>query len=105
MGEMYDRLCSWRNLQLAHQKAARGKRGKAAVAAFEYNLADHLLELQYELVAQTYQPGPYDSFIIHEPKRWLISAANGATRPYPRYSTLRGGCGEPNWWGAECDSR
>jgi len=75
VGDMYDRICSWRNLQLAHQKAARGKRGKAAVAAFEYNLADHLLELQYELVAQTYQPGPYDSFIIHEPKRRLISAA------------------------------
>jgi RNA-directed DNA polymerase len=75
MGELYDQVCSWDNLRLAHQKAARGKRGKGAAAAFEYNLADNLLQLQDELVHKTYQPGPYDSFYIHDPKHRLISAA------------------------------
>jgi RNA-directed DNA polymerase len=75
MGEMYARICSWENLRLAHHKAARGKRGKRPAAAFEYNLADHLLELQHEMITQTYQPGDYYSFYIHEPKRRLISAA------------------------------
>jgi RNA-directed DNA polymerase len=72
---MYARIYSWDNLRLAHREAARGKRGKPAAASFEYNLADRLLELQHELTTRTYQPGPYHSFYIHEPKRRLISAA------------------------------
>ena len=43
---MCARIHGWENLRLAHRKAARGKRGKQAAAAFEYNLADRLLELQ-----------------------------------------------------------
>jgi RNA-directed DNA polymerase len=73
MGEMYARICSWENLRLAYQKAARGKRGKRAAAAFEYRLADNLLDLQRELQTQTYQPGAYHSFYIHDPKQRLIS--------------------------------
>jgi hypothetical protein len=45
------------------------------VAAFEYRLEDNLSQLQEELRTQSYQPGPYSSFYIHEPKRRLISAA------------------------------
>lgn len=72
---MFNQLCSWDNLLLAYRKAAKGKRGQPNVAAFELRLEDHLLDLQAELRAKTYQPGTYDSFYIHEPKRRLISAA------------------------------
>ena len=72
---MYTQLCSWDNLLLAYRKAAKGKRGHPNVAAFEYHLEDNLLALQRELREQTYQPGAYTSFYIHEPKRRLISAA------------------------------
>ena len=72
---MYETLTSWPNLLLASRKAAKGKRGHANVAAFEHHLEDHLLQLQLELQTQTYRPGPYTSFYIHEPKRRLISAA------------------------------
>ena len=75
MGAMFKEICSWQNLRIAYRKAARGKRGRQAAADFEYNLADHLLELQDDLVNRTYQPGAYHSFIIHDPKRRLISAA------------------------------
>jgi retron-type reverse transcriptase len=75
MAQQYQHLCSWENLRLAYQKAAKGKRGKAAAAAFEYYLADNLLALQEELVSKTYQPGAYYSFHIHDPKKRLISAA------------------------------
>jgi len=75
MGAMFKKICSWLNLRIAYRKAARGKRGRQAAADFEYNLADHLLELQDDLVNQTYRPGAYHSFIIHDPKRRLISAA------------------------------
>ncbi len=36
---------------------------------------DNLVRLQDELAAGTYRPGPYASFLIHEPKQRLISAA------------------------------
>lgn len=72
---MYDQLAAWDNLLLAYRKAAKGKRGHGAVAAFEYRLEENLLALQRDLQDQSYRPGPYTSFFIHEPKRRLISAA------------------------------
>ncbi|MCB9108832.1 MAG: group II intron reverse transcriptase domain-containing protein [Anaerolineales bacterium] len=72
---MYTKLTQWDNLLLAYRKAAKGKRGQPNVAAFEHRLEDNLLLLQTELADQTYRPGPYTSFTIHEPKRRLISAA------------------------------
>lgn len=75
MTDLYEYLYSWENLREAHRKAARGKRGKSPAASFELRLADNLLELEQELRAQTYRPGAYHSFYIHEPKRRLISAA------------------------------
>lgn len=68
-------ICTWDNLRLAYQNASRGKRGRNATAEFESLLADNLLEVQQQLVEKTYQPGNYNSFYIHEPKKRLISAA------------------------------
>jgi len=75
MTEAYTRVCAWENLLDAHRKAARGKRGRSPAATFEHRLADHLLELKDELERQTYRPGGYVHFHIHEPKRRKISAA------------------------------
>lgn len=72
---MYQQLCSWDNLLRAYRKASIGKRGHPSVAAFEYCLEDNLLQLQQELREQSYRPGAYTSFYIHDPKRRLISAA------------------------------
>lgn len=72
---MWQELISWDNLWLAFRKAAKGKRGRAAAAGFEHQVADRLLALQAELRAHTYRPGAYRHFIIHEPKRRKISAA------------------------------
>jgi RNA-directed DNA polymerase len=75
MSSMVASIIAWDNLWLAYRKAARGKRGAASAARFEYQVADHLTELQAELAAKTYRPGPYTHFTIHEPKRRKISAA------------------------------
>ena len=71
----YADIHSWENLYTAYRKAAKGKRGRAAAAFFEFRLEDNLIQLQDELATETYQPGPYVNFTIHEPKRRLISAA------------------------------
>lgn len=72
---LYSRVCAPDNIWRAYQQAARGKRMQPTVAAFEYDLEAHLLNLEEELRAQTYTSGGYYNFIIGVPKRRLISAA------------------------------
>ncbi len=71
----YPKICTWETLEMAYRKARKGKRGTLPVADFEYNWEGELLRLQEELATKTYQPGPYHSFYVHEPKKRLISAA------------------------------
>ena len=68
-------IYDWTLLYNAYRRAATGKRGKAAAAQFEHDLEHNLFRLQRGLKARTYQPGRYNSFYVHEPKRRLISAA------------------------------
>jgi RNA-directed DNA polymerase len=75
MMSLYAQIITWNNLHLAYRKAAKGKRGQGPAARFEYKLEDNLTSLHQELLDKTYQPGPYNNFYIHEPKRRLISAA------------------------------
>lgn len=72
---MFDVLASWENLYVAYRRAISGKRSRPSAAAFEYAVEEQLLDLQHELQCKTYLPGAYTSFLIHEPKRRLISAA------------------------------
>lgn len=73
--QLYPQICSFENLYAAYRAARQGKRGVEQVAAFEREQERELFQLQRELLAETYTPGPYHSFYIHEPKRRLISAA------------------------------
>ncbi len=45
------------------------------MAAFERDLDIELLALHTQMMSQTWEPGGYRSFTIHEPKRRKISAA------------------------------
>ena len=72
---LYPQIHSFENLYLAFRAARRGKRDRAAVASFEFDLEHNLLDLQAELRERSYQPGGYTNFYIHEPKRRLVSAA------------------------------
>lgn len=74
-GQLWGQLVSFRNLLRASKKASQNKRSWANVARFLFNLENELCELQDELIALRYQPGPYREFEIFEPKRRLISAA------------------------------
>jgi retron-type reverse transcriptase len=73
--ETYSKIHNLLNLWQAFTKASKGRRSKPSVASFEYNLEAELIELRDELRNETYLPGNYDNFTVHEPKRRLISAA------------------------------
>jgi retron-type reverse transcriptase len=72
---LYAQITDFENILLAWRKARRDKRYTATAAAFEQNLDVELTTLQEELLEESYQPGVYRSFTIHEPKRRKISAA------------------------------
>lgn len=72
---LYPQLTSFENLYQAWRKAAKGKRKHPSVASFEMNLPDELIRLQRDLEQQTWQPSPYSSFHIRDPKKRLVSAA------------------------------
>jgi hypothetical protein len=72
---LFPELIRFDNLWQAYRKAAKGKRGKAPVAAFELDLEGNLLQLQSDLADRSYRPGDYHSFHIRDPKHRLVSAA------------------------------
>ncbi len=71
----YSQIYDLFNLWQAFGKASKGRRSHPSVAAFEYKLESELIQLRDELQNETYQPGGYRSFTVHEPKRRKISAA------------------------------
>lgn len=72
---LYPAISSFESLYLAWRKARMGKRYTPSAAAFERRLDENLLSLSRELANESWQPGGYRSFTVHEPKRRKISAA------------------------------
>jgi len=72
---LYPDICAFDRLYFAWRKARRSKRYTASAVAFEQDLDTELLALHGSLSDETYQPGSYVHFVVHEPKRRLISAA------------------------------
>ncbi len=74
-GSLWPRLICFPNLLQAARRAAAGKRQRPDVAQFLMNLETELFRLQRELADSSYQPGPYRTFPVTDPKPRLISAA------------------------------
>ena len=73
--DLWPGVVSWSNLVLAARKARRGKRSREVVQRFEFHQERELLRLQHELLSGEYQPGPFTTHWITQPKPRLISAA------------------------------
>jgi len=74
-GGLWEKVIAWENLRLAARKARRGKRDRASVQHFEFDLEKNLLALRLELAEGIYRPGPFSTHWINRPKARLISAA------------------------------
>lgn len=72
---LYPAICAFDQLFFAWKKARRGKRCTPSASSFERSLDAELLDLHRSLTNETYEPGSYVHFVVHEPKRRLISAA------------------------------
>ncbi len=73
---LYERLCSYENLELAWRKARKHKTQKHYVIEFEKNLKKNLLILKTELLLHSYRPKPLETFTIRDPKTRKISKSD-----------------------------
>ncbi|MBI9019062.1 MAG: RNA-dependent DNA polymerase [Phycisphaerae bacterium] len=74
-GKLWDKLISWDNLVLAARKSQRHKRDRVSVQNFNFDQEHQLLQLQRELIDQSYQPGQFRTHWIAKPKQRMISVA------------------------------
>jgi RNA-directed DNA polymerase len=74
-GGLWPVITDLEHLRESMRLAARGKRGRAPVADFLARADEELVKLQEELVAGEYQPEPYTSFKIRDPKPRMIRCA------------------------------
>ena len=75
-GNLFYPTVALSNLWLAAHKAWRGKKDKPRIAAFYFNVEEELLRLQQELITKNYTPQPFRTFMVFEPKRREIAAAD-----------------------------
>jgi retron-type reverse transcriptase len=70
---LYEKIYSLENLQLADSIARKGKSGKYDLAAFDENKEENILKLQQMLINKTYQTSEYTTFKVYEPKERIVS--------------------------------
>ena len=75
-GYLFERVCDFPALTTAAIEAARGKKKKARVAMFLQNLETEVIALEKEVREKNYQPRPYHTFIVYDPKVRMICAAD-----------------------------
>lgn len=68
IGNLYQRIISVENLQLADEKARKGKTNSYGVKQHDKNREQNLISLHESLRDGTFATSPYRTFIIHEPK-------------------------------------
>ncbi len=72
---LYEKVCSLKNLHLAFIKARKGKSKKKYVIDFQEDLMNNLNKLREELINKTYTPNKLKRFIIKDPKTRTIHAS------------------------------
>jgi len=72
----YPKIISVGNLYLAWKRAKKGKTKRPCVIEFSKNLIPNILQLNRELIEQTYSPKPLVTFILHDPKTRKISKSD-----------------------------
>ncbi|MFN0100898.1 MAG: reverse transcriptase domain-containing protein [Bryobacteraceae bacterium] len=75
VGNLWEEVTSFANLLGAAEAAAAGKKKRPDVAWFLMETEGELLRLRRELRSGSYEPGPYRTFAIVDPKPRFISAA------------------------------
>lgn len=72
ISNLYERICSVENLQLADAIARKGKLNQPGVISHDRKRESNILDLHEALINKTYRTSEYTTFTIFEPKERLI---------------------------------
>jgi retron-type reverse transcriptase len=73
---LFEKLCSWENLQAAYEQARKHKTRNPHVQEFDKHAKFHLATLHHELKTRTYVPLPLKTFILRDPKTRKICVSD-----------------------------
>lgn len=73
VGNLYEKICAIKNLELADKIACRGKAKQPGVIEHKKNRGSNILKLNKSLVERTYRTSEYYTFILNEGKEREIS--------------------------------
>lgn len=68
IGNLYEKICSLENLQLADEKARKGKSWQYGVRIHDRSREQNLVDLQAALLTRSYRTSAYTIFKVYEPK-------------------------------------
>lgn len=68
INNLYEKICSIENLQLADKRARKGKGDQYGIAVHDKIRGCNILILCEILLNKTYKTSPYTSFLVYEPK-------------------------------------
>ena len=71
----FEAVYAMENLYSAWHKVSLGKSAKSSILNFYRNLDKNLASIAQDLQNGTYRPGPYNRFLIKDPKERIISAS------------------------------
>lgn len=72
IGNLYERICSIENLQLADKKASKGKLKQPGVIRHNKNKEVNILRLHEMLINKSFRTSEYSTFKVFEPKERKI---------------------------------
>lgn len=71
---LYEQIYDFENLYQAYLSARKNKRFRRDVLRFSASLEENLIQIQNELIWNTYEVGRYKEFYVYDPKKRLIMA-------------------------------
>jgi retron-type reverse transcriptase len=72
LNDIYQKICTVENLQLADSIARKGKKDQPGVIQHDRNRSENIRILHQMLTKKTYRTSAYTTFTIHEPKERVI---------------------------------
>lgn len=75
-GNLYQNICEYTNIEDAFDEVCRNTKNKNKVAGFKEYKCIYISRIHKMLKNEEYKPGPYNIFIIHDPKTRRIVSQN-----------------------------
>jgi hypothetical protein len=72
MDDLFEKMISGENINLAYEKAINNKRIRPDILKFSFSREKNLAEIEYKLKNKSFVHSPYFSFVVNDSKKRII---------------------------------